>query len=185
MSNIIQQIESLFERRGHCQYGDEAVSQWQHAAQCAQLAIEASSSDATVVAALLHDIGHIVGAESLPENCESNLDDLHESVGHKFLANHFPASIVDPIRLHVAAKRYLCTTQPSYQSNLSPTSLKSFMDQGAQMSRDELAAFESEPHCEAAIELRQWDDLAKDPAKPNPSFHEFTAHIQSVLNSTD
>ena len=93
------------------------------------------------------------------------MDDKHEFVANAWLKEHFGPEVADPIRLHVAAKRYLCTRQSSYEDALSPTSRKSYHDQGGPMSPEEMTSFESEPHYREALELRRWDDLAKETEK--------------------
>ena len=143
--DIIEKIVSTFERRGDEIYAGEDVTQLQHATQCARLAAMENAPDSLIVAALLHDIGHIIQDQDLPSSCRENLDDLHEEAGHAFLKQHFGDAVLSPVRLHVAAKRYLCTVDNEYVNQLSPVSLKSLADQGGLMSPDELKQFESDP----------------------------------------
>lgn len=181
MSAIIETIEQTFADRGSDTYGAEAVTQLQHALQSAQLAREAGAPDTLVAAALLHDIGHILEADALPADCGGNLDDQHETRAHAWLLEHFGAAVADPVRLHVLAKRYLCTVDPGYAGKLSPTSHKSYLDQGGAMSEAELAAFRAEPHHEAALRLRVWDDRAKDPKRETPGIEAFRPHLEAAL----
>ena len=182
MNHVVSTIFDAFDRRGSARYGEEAVSQLQHALQSGQLAIQADADDRLVTATLLHDIGHIVGDDAIPENCNSNLDDKHESKGYQFLHEHFGNAVADPVRLHVVAKRYLCTKNPNYQKELSPTSLKSFFDQGGPMSAEEMATFEAEPHFREAIRLRHWDDTAKDPSEVTPQLTQFARYLEASLS---
>jgi len=148
--------------------------------QCAMLAEDSNANEALIVAALLHDVGHLLTGQDLPETDGVDLDDDHESVGAEWLSRYFDASVVDPIRLHVAAKRYLCTTEPGYAEELSPTSHRSFIDQGGLMDPEEIAAFEAEPYYEAGVRLRRWDDLAKDPDMPIKALANYEAVFERV-----
>lgn len=153
----------------------------QHALQSAHLAVQANANAQLVAAALLHDIGHILNDEEMPGDCDENLDDKHESRGYQFLVEHFGAAIADPVRLHVVAKRYLCTKKPDYEAKLSPTSRKSYYDQGGKMSPEEVQQFEAEPFYQEAIQLRHWDDAAKDPSAETPSMKDFVAVMEASI----
>ena len=181
MDAIINKIVSVFENRGGEKYADEDVTQLEHALQCAEFAEKNQESDEMIVAALLHDIGHIISELDLPPDCDHDLDDDHESAGYEFLYARFGDDVAEPVRLHVAAKRYLCTTQPEYVSALSPTSYKSYLDQGGEMSSEELREFESNDFFESAIRLRKWDDTAKDPENVDLTIDQFLPYVQSVF----
>ncbi len=181
MNEILTTIVETFAQRGGEKYADEGVSQLQHALQCAALARQEQADSTLVVAALLHDIGHILGRRGLPENCQEDLDDRHEQVGYAFLKRNFGAAVSDPVRLHVAAKRYLCTKERSYQQRLSPTSYKSFLDQGGMMSAEELFNFEDECYFHDAVRLRVWDDTAKDPDLIVPDIQDYLAELESLV----
>ncbi|QEG24034.1 HD domain-containing protein [Mariniblastus fucicola] len=181
MNKLVEQILNIFDRRGNEKYADEDVTQKEHALQCASFAISEGESDSMIVAALLHDIGHILGDDDLPANCSEDLDDGHEEVGHSFLKSHFIDAVIEPVRLHVAAKRYLSTTDPQYKDKLSPTSLKSLADQGGDMSEEELAEFRENPFFDDAIRLRFWDDEAKKLEMPQVEVSDFAKKIEAVL----
>jgi [1-hydroxy-2-(trimethylamino)ethyl]phosphonate dioxygenase len=183
MHSVIDEIHNAFHTHGSSQYGNESVTQLQHALQCGQCAIDTQSSAQLVTAALLHDIGHILSDEKMPTSTDQNLDDKHEDKGYQFLLRHFGTEVADPVRLHVVAKRYLCTKDPDYQKKLSPTSLKSFFDQGGPMSYEEQKQFESEKHFENAVRLRQWDDIAKDCQATTMELSAFEPYIKSSLIS--
>lgn len=179
-SNVINHIVSVFSQRGSELYGSEAVTQLQHAIQSALLAKRDGAEEPLVAAALLHDIGHLLGNAPLPTSETQNYDDKHENKAYGWLLDHFGAQIADPIRLHVAAKRYLCTVDPDYSNILSPTSLKSFHDQGGVVSDEEKAAFEQEPYYQEALRLRRWDDEAKDPNLTIPPIEEYVDLLKRV-----
>lgn len=155
------QIKTVFTLKGNDNYGVEQVTQLQHACQCGSLALEAGMDDDIVISAFLHDIGHLLNEENFPSSLQANLDDHHEERGYNYLKQYFGAKITDPIRLHVAAKRYLCTIDSDYAKNLSPTSYQSFIDQGGIMSQQERTDFEKEPFFKEAVLVREWDDKAK------------------------
>ncbi len=169
----VDAVLALFRRRGDDRYGLEDVSQQQHALQCADLARQEDADEDLIASALLHDIGHLLSGDDLPTRLQEDLNDRHESAGARWLSSLFPRSVVDPIRMHVAAKRYLCTREPGYVDRLSSTSRKSYEDQGGGMSADALAKFESQSHFNAALKLRRWDDTAKDPEKPTASLEDY------------
>ncbi len=181
MNEVIEKIVTLFERRGGEKYADEGVSQLEHALQCAYLARQQQASSTLEIAALLHDVGHLLHGSELPADCHADLDDRHEDIGYSFLRHNFGEAVSDPVRLHVAAKRYLCTKNREYQQKLSPTSYKSFLDQGGVMSDAELADFESETYFHDAVRLREWDDLAKDPELVVPAIHDYLPKMESLI----
>lgn len=169
-SDLIQ----LFGRRASQLYGHEAVSQLEHALQCAQLAEQAGETDETIVAALLHDVGHLISAENsgladvIPER-----DDLHQYIALPFLRGVFSDAVLEPIRLHVDAKRYLCGAEPTYWGTLSLASKQSLELQGGPFTHSELNTFMTLPFAEEAVRLRRYDDLAKIPNKDTPTLDYF------------
>src|SRR5579871_802151 len=178
--NITDQIFSLFEARGHDAYFGEDVSQQEHALQAAHLAEGAKARPALIVAALLHDIGHLI--HGLPENiADQGIDGFHETAGAKWLSAHFGPEFPDPIRLHVDAKRYLCATDPAYQATLSPSSLQSLALQGGPANSDQVREMEENPYFAGAVLLRRWDDTAKVPGLNVPGFE----HYRNLINSLE
>ena len=155
----LSMIFELFEQRGAEQYG-EHVTQLQHALQCAQLAREHGCKAALVAASLLHDIGRLLEPQGNEEELRG-IDAQHENIGANALSAVFPPAVTEPIRLHVAAKRYLCATDVSYVAGLSPASILSLDVQGGAMSAEEAARFEREPFFADAIQLRRFDDWGK------------------------
>ena len=176
---LIARIAALFAEHGASRYEgarQESVSALEHALQCAQLAEWALADTSLVAAAFLHDIGHFVAAG--PGSDE--IDDVHELRAVPFLAEGFGAAVIEPVRLHVAAKRYLVATDRGYAATLSSASLHSLQLQGGAMSDDELRAFEALPFAQDAIQLRRWDDLAKEPGKKTPDVAYFLALLEDV-----
>ncbi|MEX2113141.1 MAG: phosphonate degradation HD-domain oxygenase [Pirellulales bacterium] len=178
--SAVDDICHLFATKGHAAYIGEPVSQLEHALQSAYYAEQSGADDALVVAALLHDFGHLV--HKLPEDCaDHGIDDRHEALGQAWLKRYFGPDVTEPIRLHVAAKRYLCATDPEYLGQLSPASVQSLALQGGPFTPQEVADFEAHPHYRAAVELRRWDDLAKVPDMKVPSLDHYRPHMQRAL----
>jgi gamma-butyrobetaine dioxygenase len=152
---VVAEIESLFALHGGESYG-EGVTLLQHSLEAAALADEEGAGDALVVAALLHDVGHI-----LQPTDDSFGYHKHDQSGGDWLAKRFPPEVSEPVRLHVAAKRYLCAAEPGYAAKLSPASTYTLSKQGGPMSPAEVGDFEARPHWRAALRLRRWDDGGK------------------------
>jgi len=159
-SDPVARIVALFERWGSDRY-DEAVTQLEHALQCADLAESAGAPDVLVAAALLHDLGHLMVLDREQGHVTHDHDDDHEHLAADWLAASFPARVVDAIRMHVDAKRFLCATEPGYLGGLSDASRRSLEMQGGIMSDEEAQAFIVRPHARDAVLVRRWDDRAK------------------------
>jgi phosphonate degradation associated HDIG domain protein len=178
--NIVDEICELFATKGHAAYVGEPVSQLEHALQAAHHAETAGASDALVVAALLHDIGHLV--HKLPEDAaDRGIDTRHEKLGQAWLARYCGPEVTEPVRLHVPAKRYLCATDAEYLSQLSPASVQSLALQGGPLDADELTQFERNPWYRDAVALRRWDDLAKVPGLDVPPLDHYRARLAMIL----
>ncbi|MEM9568047.1 MAG: phosphonate degradation HD-domain oxygenase [Cyanobacteria bacterium P01_E01_bin.34] len=167
-------IEQLYRVRGSQQYGNEAVSQLEHALQCATLAQERGASNATITACFLHDIGHLL--HNLGEDiAERGVDDHHEYRAIPYLKSLFGPEVTEPIRLHVNAKRYLCAIDEGYWASLSSASQRSLKLQGGVFSESDAKTFIQQPFASEAVELRQCDDLAKVTNKTTPTIATFLA----------
>ena len=178
--DVVNQIAELFERQGTAAYFGEPVSQAEHALQSAHLAEREGADDALVVAALLHDVGHLL--HGLGEDvADHGVDGRHEDVGHAWLTRWFGPAVAEPVRLHVAAKRYLCATDPDYLGRLSPASVRSLELQCGPFTPAELAAFEHNPHHTAAVRLRRWDDAAKVPGLSVPPLDSYRPRLAKLL----
>ncbi len=178
----VAHVLECFRLRGHSEYGKEAVSQLEHALQTAYSAEQSNASPQLIAACLLHDVGHLL--HDLPEDApDKDIDDEHEQLGAAWLVEYFSSEVVEPIRLHVAAKRYLCAVDSDYFSKLSPPSVQSLALQGGPMTKTQANHFELHPHFAAAIQLRRFDDQAKIPNLTTPSLEHFAPHLtQSLLS---
>lgn len=168
----IAEILSMLRRHGARQYAGEPVSHHEHALQCATLAHAAGAAPPLVAACLLHDIGHLLthapadgatAADPAATPSLAGVDDRHELTGAAWLGALFPAAVLQPIRWHVAAKRYLATTEPGYVATLSEDSRRSLFLQGGVMASDEAARFAAQPWAANAVRLRRWDEASKRP----------------------
>lgn len=183
--HLVDRIEGLFLRHGQALYDgrrQEPVTALAHALQCAQLAEWAHADDTLVAAALLHDVGHFLVHEDdgVDDRVDELTDDAHELRAVPFLSQAFGPAVVEPVRLHVAAKRYLVATEPRYAAALTPASRHSLQLQGGPMTAEERAAFELLPHAMDAVRLRTWDDAAKEPGKRTPPLAYYLALLREV-----
>ena len=174
----VDEILELYERRGARMYGSEPVSQVEHALQCALLAGEGGASAELIAAAFLHDLGHLVA--ELPHALERETDDVHQYLAIPFLRGTFSDAVLEPIRLHVDAKRYLCRVDAGYWDSLSPASKHSLELQGGKFDTIAADRFLSRPFAWDAIRLRRWDDLAKVAGRATPGTRELEPLLRSV-----
>lgn len=157
----VDDVVALFARWGPRFY-DDRVSQLDHAVQCAALARRDGADDALVVAALVHDIGHLLELDVAEgEMGDLAVDRHHEARAARALAHLYPPEVTAPVALHVEAKRYLCAVDPAYAATLSDGSVRSLATQGGPMTADEVARFEAMPRWDDAVALRRWDELGK------------------------
>lgn len=175
----VDEILALYAERGARDYGGEAVSQVAHALQAGWLAELSGAAPALVAAALLHDVAHLLGPDA-KLSLDQGHDLKHELEGADVLAGLFPPEVTEPIRLHVAAKRYLVATDPAYAARLSPTSRQSLLCQGGPFDAADVAAFERDPHAADAVSLRRFDDGAKDPSAETPGLDHFRNHLLAL-----
>ena len=167
---MIEELTELFGGPGAGEYLGEPVTIGQHMLQTGALAQAAGADDALVAAALVHDVGHVRG----------ETDRRHGDQGAAWLSQWFPVAVTEPVRLHVAAKRYLCGTEPDYYPKLSAESVRTLAIQGGPMSA---AEFESSRFAQEAVSVRQWDDAAKDPGANPPEFAHFSALLDALARS--
>ncbi|MGF1520289.1 MAG: phosphonate degradation HD-domain oxygenase [Nodosilinea sp.] len=184
MPHTLTTLLDLYRQRGQAQYGGEAISQFEHALQCASLAEQAEQSPEMIAACLFHDLGHMIHHLG-DEPALRGLDDRHEQRAIPVLEPLFPAAVTLPIQLHVAAKRYLCAVDQAYWDSLSATSKRSLELQGGVFSPAAATAFIQQPHAKQAVQLRRWDDLAKVPNQDTPDLEHFLPSLQKACQSAD
>ena len=178
--NIVDTIRDVFRRRGANSYLGERVTMSEHMLQCALLAERDSADDQLVAAALLHDIGHYTG--EFPETALGDgIDNRHEEAGARVLAPYFPARVVDCVRWHVAAKRYLCAVEPGYFDSLSDASKHTLNLQGGPMTPSEVRRFASRPNLDAILKVRRFDEQAKVPGMKTPTFDHYADLLESLV----
>jgi gamma-butyrobetaine dioxygenase len=178
-SGVLAETSGLFARWGADRY-DEEVSQVEHAVQCAHLARQSGGDDELVVAALLHDIGHLLELDRRSGAVDLAQNDSHESSGAAYLAQFFGPGVTAPVALHVEAKRYLCTVEDDYFAKLSAGSVRSLELQGGRMSAAEVARFAAHPAATRAVALRRFDEAGKHLAPSGLSFDDFAEEIRRV-----
>ena len=172
MALTLDDIEQLFTLHGARMYSGEPVTQSQHALQTACLAEQSSADDELVTACLLHDLGHMLNEQGETPTLRG-FDDTHQYFALPFLRGLFSDRVLDAIKLHVDAKRYLCRMRPDYWSALSADSKRSLELQGGIYSQKQCVEFIARPGALDAVKLRQWDDQAKQPNLTTPDLTHF------------
>jgi phosphonate degradation associated HDIG domain protein len=183
MALTITDICGLYERDGGRMYSGEPVTQLEHALQSAALAESAGADPELITAALLHDLGHLLNDQGDTPTARG-IDDVHQYFALPFLRALFDDRVLEPIRLHVDAKRYLCATRPGYHESLSADSKRSLALQGGTFTAADAAAFIAIPGAERAVQLRLWDDAAKMAGHPTPSFTHFAAIMAAAARGS-
>lgn len=172
-------IKDIYASHAKARYGLENISQLEHALQAAQLAEDRGETPAFILAALLHDIGHLTAGMG-DDPAAEGIDNRHEALGADWLAARLTASISEPVRLHVEAKRYLCATDPAYEASLAPDSITSLRLQGGPMSQAECETFLRKPFARDAIKLRRLDDQSKCENLSLPTIDHFLRHLSKL-----
>lgn len=179
---IVAFLAGIFRRRGGEEYLGEPVTMAEHMLQGAYFAEQQGEDEEIIVAALLHDIGHFTSEFGTFSMADTH-DRHHEEAGAQVLERFFPTLVVDCVREHVAAKRYICATDPSYFDELSPASIHSLNLQGGPMNEDEVARFEENPNFEKIVRVRRLDDAGKVAGLATPSFDHYAPMVQRVVDS--
>ena len=176
-------LKALYDEQGDQDYIGEPVSQREHALQAAAHARASGAPEAAVLAALLHDVGHLQYPKQ--DSMAGFGTRAHEVLGAHFLASlGFSAKVSALVQRHVDAKRYQVARSETYRAGLSQASQQTLHFQGGAMTLPERQAFEADPHFELALRVRHWDELAKAPRAMVPEFEAYEAQIQADLNST-
>lgn len=179
LMNTFDQIARLFDSAKAEEYLGEDITLVEHMVQCGDLARKSGAPDWLVVAALLHDIGHILISDA-QEAQEAGQDRHHDEVGAAWIAERFPLNVVEVVRLHVDAKKYLVTTDPGYFEKLSEASRITLAIQGGAFSTDECAAFIKQPFAHEAVQLRLWDDAGKVRGASKTNLERFRSAIEAL-----
>jgi len=178
--SVSDEILALFQEHGSDAYFGEGVSMTEHALQAAHFAQAGGAPPALIVAALLHDVGHLI--EDVPSDiADWTVDAHHEEIGSRWLARRFRPEVSEPVRLHVPAKRYLLATDGEYFAKLSPASVITLKLQGGPMQPDEVARFKAEPFHQEAVRVRQWDDRGKVVGLKTAGLGDYRALIEALL----
>jgi predicted HD phosphohydrolase len=174
---VLEEILQLYGDRGDDAYFGESVSMTEHGLQAAHFARAAGAPSSLIIAALLHDVGHLV--EEVPDDlADWTADAGHERIGAEWLARRFPPAVSEPVRLHVPAKRYLLATDAAYLANLSPASIVTLKLQGGPMSPEEAARFETERFKAEAVLVRRCDDRGKVAGLKTAGLADYRAMIE-------
>ena len=177
--NVVDEVVAIYAARGSGAYFGERVSMTEHGLQAAYFAQQCDAAPALIVAALLHDIGHLL--EAVPDDLgDWTTDAHHESLGARWLAQRLRPEVSEPVRLHVAAKRYLCATDPAYLARLSPASVHTLKLQGGAMSAPEVSQFENERYFREALRVRRWDDDGKVAGLQTPALDSYGVLIAQL-----
>ena len=175
----LDEVIALYREKGHRHYG-EAVTELQHALQCATFAQQACEAPIVIAASLLHDYGHL--CHDLGEDVANHgVDARHENIGASQLGKLFMDEVVEAGRLHVEAKRYLCWKDPDYFHGLSGASRKSLHLQGGPMTDAEAREFESLPYFDTAIRVRRYDDMGKVADMKTPDLDSFRPLLEKFV----
>ena len=180
--NLVEFIADIFERRGADSYLGESVTMSQHMLQGAWQAEAYGSDDEIIAAALLHDIGHYT-SEFPADMVGAGQDNYHEEAGAYLLEGFFSKRIVSCVRYHVPAKRYLCLIDQNYYDDLSDASKHTLELQGGLMSLEEMQEFSETPYLDDILQVRRWDDLAKDPLLETPPFYYYQPILKRLVKS--
>ena len=176
-SPFVERLARLFATTGKRAYLGEAESMAEHMCQTAAGAESAGAGEPLIAAALLHDIGHLIDARAGEDRAQQR----HGAAGAEFLGPHFGAEVCEPVRLHVAAKRYLCAAEPGYFDTLTAASVQTLGLQGGPMTAAERAGFDAQPHGRAALSLRRWDEAGKTPGRRISGLDHYRPLLHSLL----
>ena len=180
--DLIDEIFRVFREQGAAAYLGEPVSMTEHMLQSAYAAEQDDAPSRLVAAALLHDYGHFIH-EFPADAADHGIDTQHEEVAHAFLSEHFGPEVAEPIRMHVAAKRYLCATDPAYLDQLSRASIHSLELQGGPFSPAEVATFDESPYASDAVRLRRYDDIGKVAGLTTPDLEHYRPVLEAAIRT--
>ena len=195
-ADIVDKILDLYTNYGSSDYIGENITQTEHALQCAECAEHDTRlnkydnyvRNCVIVAALLHDIGHLIGLEhgdiKMQANSGNSLGIVgHESIGREFLRDcGMPFLVYELVGAHVQTKRYLCSTNQNYYNTLSDASKQTMSLQGGIMTDTEIKEFNTGIHPKLKIYLREYDDCGKKYNIENSnSIEKYKKNIENAL----
>jgi len=180
--DVYSEIEELFTSGVSEEYLGEDVKLVEHMLQCADHARASGAPSELVIAALLHDIGHLLVDDAAAAHIAGE-DAHHDEIGAQWIEARFPESVSEPVRLHVDAKRYLVSTDPLYMAKLSEASIHTLRLQGGLMDQDQIKDFFTLPGAKAAIQVRLWDDVAKIRDKATSTLDSFRIEIENLAGN--
>ena len=160
-------------------YIGEKITITEHMIQTAMLAEKNNCSSSLICSSLLHDYGHFI-LQNPDDLVNKEKDGKHEDVGYKFLKKYFVKDVVEPIKYHVKAKRYLARDKKYYQI-LSKASKISLKLQGGIMDEKEANEFKNNEFFENSIKLRKFDEGAKKILPKIKSIKEYKNLLVSKL----
>jgi len=177
--SIIDEIFENMRRNKHVEYGEQ-VTIVAHSLQTAVFAERDGADDLMIAAAFLHDYGHFI--HDLGEDiADQGIDAIHEELGAAALQSYFVPELIEPMRLHVAAKRYLVATDAAYVKNVSPASMLSLKVQGGLFNAEEVREFEANPYYKRALQLRLYDEAGKIPDMEVPDYEYYRPYLKKAL----
>jgi len=176
--NVIYKIISNFINNKSLYIG-EKITISEHMIQSAMLAEKLKSNDDLICSCLLHDYGHFI-IDDPDELVKNDKDGYHESIGYEYLKSFFKKEIVEPIKYHVLAKRYLARNK-KYYNLLSDASKISLKLQGGILNKKESNEFEKMPFFKNTIKLRKFDELAKKTNIKIKSINDYKNLLSSQL----
>jgi [1-hydroxy-2-(trimethylamino)ethyl]phosphonate dioxygenase len=180
--NPVDEILGHFAEHGTSHFDEKDVTQLGHALQCAHQAEQAGASAAMITACLLHDVGHLINADARAA-IDRGEDAEHEIRALGYLGQWFDDDVLQPIRWHVDAKRYLTATDQDYFATLSEGSVRSLEVQGGPFSKAEVTDFEKLEHHGDAVQLRRWDEMAKSPSAQTPPLEHFRPYVEAAVKA--
>jgi predicted HD phosphohydrolase len=178
---VVEQIFDILVAAQDSEYIGEPISQLEHALQCAKIASDAGGSEETVIAALLHDFGHLCAPPSANKMDEFGIDGHHRYGSETLKEMGFSQKVSDLVNGHVEAKRFLVAQHPKYLEQLSPASRETLKRQGGAMSDVEKQEFLVHPLHKEMLQLRVFDDQAKHPGWEVPTLDFYREIILAHL----
>ena len=176
--HILDKIISNFKNNKSLYIGEKLTIP-EHMIQSAMLAEKSKCNDNLICSCLLHDYGHFLIEK--PDNLvKINKDGEHEIIGYEYLKKFFKKEIVEPIKHHVLAKRYLARNK-KYFNFLSEASKISLKLQGGALNDRESNEFKKKKYFKNSILVRKFDEAAKKTSVKMKSIDSYTSLLKTKL----